>query len=93
MLLGAYSTKDLSQSGVPVLSIYGSNDAVMNKEKYEDCLSNLPPDFTELVIDGGCHAYFGAYGEQRKDGAPTISREEQIYISAGYIYTFVDTHK
>lgn len=92
VLLGAYSTKDLSQSSLSVLSVYGSNDEVMNKEKYENCLSNLPQDFTELVIDGGCHAYFGSYGEQRGDGAPTITNEEQIYVTVSHIYSFISSN-
>lgn len=89
ILLGAYSTKDISDSRIAVLSIYGSNDEVMNREKYESNRSNLPSNFTELVIDGGCHAYFGVYGEQKGDGEPTLSNEEQIYATANHIISFI----
>ena len=82
VLLGSYSTSDLSNTDIDVLSIYGSEDRVMNKEKYEENKSNLPKDFTEQVIEGGCHAYFGIYGEQKGDGIPTISNGEQIDITA-----------
>jgi len=77
-LLGAFSTADLSDSGLNVLCIYGSEDGVMSREKYETYKSNLPTDFTELVIEGGCHSYFGSYGMQVGDGSPTITREEQL---------------
>ena len=85
VLLGSYSTADLSDSGLDVLSIFGSEDKVMNREKYDENKTNLPGAFTEIVIDGGCHAYFGMYGAQDGDGVPSISNAEQIRITAEYI--------
>ena len=81
VLLGSYSTADLSQTDLDVLSIYGSEDKVMNREKYDENKSNLPDDYTEMIIDGGCHAYFGMYGEQDGDGTPAITKEEQIRLT------------
>ena len=81
ILLGSYSTKDLSDTNLAVLSIFGSEDTVMNREKYEENKSNLPATFTEYVIDGGCHAYFGMYGVQDNDGTPTITNEDQIRLT------------
>jgi dienelactone hydrolase len=89
ILLGSYSTTDISATTLDALSIYGSEDHVMNREKYEKYKTNLPEDMTEIVIDGGCHAYFGMYGEQEGDGTPTLSAEEQIRVSADYISDFV----
>ena len=60
----------------------------MNRDKYEKYKVNLPNDFTEIVIEGGCHAYFGMYGLQKGDGTPTISAEEQIILTADYIFNF-----
>ena len=77
VLLAAYSTADLTDSGLRVYSTYGSEDGVLNREKYEADRINLPQDTTETVIDGGCHAGFGSYGAQKGDGTPTISAEEQ----------------
>jgi hypothetical protein len=82
VLLGAYSTADLSDTVLSVLSVYGSEDKVMKRDKYEKYKSNLPTDFSELVIEGGCHAYFGMYGAQDGDGTPTIRNHEQIAITA-----------
>lgn len=78
ILLGAYSTADLSETDLSVLSIYGSEDLVMNREKYEQNREHLPEDFSEAVLEGGCHAYFGMYGPQEGDGIPSITNEEQI---------------
>ena len=87
ILLGAYATEPLN--GEKVLSIYGSEDRVLNMEKYEEGRANLPADYTELIIDGGCHAYFGAYGAQEGDGVPTITTEAQWDITAQAISQFV----
>lgn len=90
ILLGSYSTADLSESGLDVLSIFGSEDTVINREKYDENKSNLPEAFTEVIIDGGCHAYFGMYGVQDGDGTPAISNEEQIYMTVEYIDILTD---
>ena len=57
----------------------------MNREKYEENKSNHPESFTEVVIDGGCHAYFGMYGAQDGDGTPAISTVEIGVLNAGNI--------
>ena len=90
ILLGSYSTADLSESALEVLSIYGSEDKVLNAEKYLEYKSNLPFDFTEVVIDGGCHAYFGMYGAQEGDGVPAVTNEEQIEQTVDAIEEFMN---
>ena len=85
ILLGSYSTADLSASELDVLSIYGSEDKVLDAEKYEMNKGNLPEHFHEVVIDGGCHAYFGVYGAQEGDGIPTVTNEEQINMTVDII--------
>lgn len=88
ILLGSYSTADISQSKIDVLSVYGSEDKILNKEKYNEYLTCLPEDFTEIIIDGGCHAYFGMYSAQDGDGTPTITNTEQIEKTARIIENF-----
>lgn len=90
VLLGSYSTADLSKDSFEVLSIYGSEDGVLNREKYTENKRNLPADFTEIVIDGGCHAYFGMYGSQDGDGIPSITNEEQIALTVDAVVEFVE---
>ena len=78
VLLASYSTADLSTSGLPVISIYGSEDGVLNMEKYAEYKRNLPAALEEHIIEGGCHAGFGSYGAQDGDGVPMLTGEEQI---------------
>ena len=82
ILLASYSTKDLSGTQLRVLSLYGSEDGVLDRENYEKYRNNLPADAVEQVIDGGCHACFGSYGPQAGDGTPAITEEQQIRIAA-----------
>lgn len=87
ILLAAYSTEEID---VPVLSIYGSEDGVMNREKYAQYRGNLPDDITEIILEGGNHARFGVYGDQEGDGTATLSNAEQIEQTAEAIAEFVE---
>ena len=89
VLLGSYSVADLSSFDISVISICGSEDGVMNREKYEKSKANLPSDFTEIIIDGGCHAYFGMYGDQQGDGKASVTAEEQINFTAEKIFEYM----
>ncbi len=89
ILCGAYPANDLSKASIRMLSIYGSNDGVMNREAYEEYRVNWPVDSTEVVIDGGNHSYFGCYGIQDGDGEPTISNEQQIKETADIIEEWI----
>ena len=78
LLLAAYSTADLNGTGLDVLSVYGSEDGVLNMSKYDEYRQNLPEDTTtEMVIEGGNHAGFGDYGAQEGDGEAAVNGEKQ----------------
>lgn len=89
IFLGAYSTKDLSGTDLKVLSLYGSEDQVLNREKLAESHALMPADFTEYVIAGGNHAQYGDYGVQKGDGTATITAEEQRNIVVEKILTFM----
>ena len=89
VLLASYSTQNLASSGLKVLSLYGDKDSVLNKESYDKNKNNLPLDYVERIIDGGNHAGFGMYGNQKGDGIATISASEQIDITANVIAKFI----
>ena len=89
ILLAAYSTADLSQTPLKVISIYGSNDQVLNREKYQINLVHLPSDYLEYIIEGGNHAYFGMYGLQKGDGMATLTNEVQIKITADFLSSLI----
>ncbi len=84
LLLASYATDDLSASGLRVVSIYGSQDGVLDRGAYEKNRPLLPADTAELVIEGGCHAGFADYGAQKGDGAPAISGAEQMDQTAAF---------
>lgn len=87
ILLGSYSTKDVSDCRV--ITILGSEDEVTNMKKYEKYKVNIPLGCEEVLITGGNHAYFGMYGEQKGDGRATITPAEQIIRTAGRIAGFI----
>ena len=86
ILLAAYSTKPLPDN-LPVLSVYGTEDGVLNRANYEKNLANVP-NLQEVVIEGGNHAQFGSYGEQRGDGEASIDPGRQWNETAEAILEF-----
>jgi len=71
------SRDDLSQSGLHLVSIYGSLDGLATGGKIDASRSLLPKDTIWVTIQGGNHAQFGWYGEQPGDNAAAISRQDQ----------------
>lgn len=86
VLLASYPTEN---PNCKTLSIYGSNDGVLNIEKYQESTKNLK-QFKEIVIESGNHAHFGNYGEQKGDNKATISRNEQQDITVKEIMKFIE---
>ena len=77
VLLGAYPSSDLSHTDLKLLTIYGTNDKVLNRQKLKENKVNAPKDSKYIEIAGGNHAHFGTYGEQKGDGTAVITAEEQ----------------
>ena len=73
-LMASYSTETLKESSLDVVSLYGSEDLILNAEEY--------------VLDGGCHVGFGSYGTQ--DGVPTITNEEQIQMTVAQCMSIIE---
>ena len=89
VLLAAYSTKDLHEEDFSVISLYGSEDGVLNMDKIEESRAYMPTNYTEICIEGGNHAQFGNYGVQKGDGVASISREEQQNQTVEAIYKMI----
>lgn len=73
ILFGSYCSNDLSDSGLPVLSLAGSEDGLSTPTKIADAREKLPEEAVMVEIDGASHASFGDYGRQSGDGTPLIS--------------------
>ena len=80
ILLGSYVYGDVPVS--KSLTIYGTKDGVLNKNKIKDSDNQFP-------ITGGNHAYFGNYGNQKGDENADISRGEQQEKAAAAVERFV----
>ena len=76
VLLAAYPTKPLSDH-LKTITIYGSEDGVLNMKNLEKGRQYLPADAVEHVIQGGNHAGFGSYGPQKGDGKAGMTNEAQ----------------
>lgn len=86
VLLAAYPNSDVD---VPVLSIYGSEDGILNMESYNKS-KPLMENLTEVVIGGGNHEQFAYYGLQSGDGVANITPENQQNQTADAILRFID---
>lgn len=75
-LFAAYPTKALDNRLLEI-TIYGSEDAILNKDNLIKGRSFSPENAEERIIQGGNHAQFGNYGPQKGDGSATISAEDQ----------------
>ncbi|WP_405270612.1 alpha/beta hydrolase [Methanobrevibacter sp.] len=87
ILFASYSTSEIEK---PVLSIYGSEDKVLDMEKYNESIGFIDDNLTEFEIDGANHAQFGYYGNQSGDGIAKISAESQQKQSVNEIMDFID---
>ena len=61
-------------------SIFGTLDGLTTVNDIEESRVRLPADAAFVAVEGGNHAYFGWYGDQRGDNPATIAREQQQQI-------------
>ena len=81
----------LKNSDISVLSIYASNDGLATGDKIDASRALLPPQTEYVLIEGGDHAQFGAYGPQSGDNPASISAEEQWTQVADATAKFLET--
>lgn len=84
-LLAAYTTTNMSDKDIDVVSVYGDRDSVLDMDDYAANKKNLPPDTVERVIKGGNHSQFGSYGLQEGDSKAAISAEDQRQQAVNYV--------
>ena len=92
ILIAAYGNRDLRDARLPVLSVFGDADGVMNKDLYEKRKAWNPADFEEHIIAGANHAQYGDYGKQPRDHDAAISSEEQQTRTAEIILDWLSRH-
>jgi hypothetical protein len=91
-LLASYTTEqaNFASTSLPVISIVGSEDLVLNPSTYLAHQQYLPSHHVEIIIDGGNHSQFADYGPQRGDGNATIDGEEQETFVVNALATWFD---
>ncbi|MBP2099669.1 alpha/beta hydrolase [Enterococcus rivorum] len=67
----------LKEFGGSVLSIVGSKDGVLNWAAFDKSKQYLPTQTNFQTIQGGNHAGFGSYGDQKGDQKAKITNQEQ----------------
>lgn len=90
VLFASYCATDLARTGIPVLSISGSEDGLSTPEKIADARSLLPADAELVEIDGAAHASFGDYGVQAGDGTATLTDAEMHATVTRLLTDFLD---
>ena len=83
-LLASYppASVDLSDSRMPVTSIFGTMDGVLDGENLMESADLLPPETDFVSIEGGNHAQFGSYGAQPGDSPAAIAADDQRWQTA-----------
>jgi dienelactone hydrolase len=74
LLVGAYCDRPVR--GMPALSVVGTRDAVLNRDRFAETESNLPDPHTIVRIEGMNHSQAGWYDGQSGDQLATISTPE-----------------
>jgi dienelactone hydrolase len=79
ILWAAYpeNSVDLADWTGETATVFGTRDGLTTIDDIEQSRDHLPPDTAFVSIEGGNHAQFGWYGDQRGDHPATISRPEQ----------------
>ena len=76
LLYASAPGNELARNDLITTSISGSADDLVSPGDIAEGKPKLPEATRYVVIDGGIHAYFGDYGDQSGDGAPSVSRQD-----------------
>ena len=87
ILLAAYPIVEINK---PVLSIYGTNDGILNMKAYNES-KPLMNNLTEFVIEGGNHEQFAYYGAQEGDYLASITPRDQQGQTESVILEFINS--
>ncbi len=89
ILLASYPDPKKPLGTGRVLSISASEDELSTPEKIAASVKSLPGDARFVEIQGGNHAQFGSYGDQKGDGIALIPRERQQELAVEAIAGFL----
>ncbi|MEE3343386.1 MAG: alpha/beta hydrolase [Bacilli bacterium] len=84
ILLASYPNKTIDNK-TKLLSIYGTNDGVLDLEKYKQSKKYWSKKNKEFIIYGANHSGFGNYGHQSGDKKALITNEQQQQETIDFI--------
>ncbi|QMS85468.1 alpha/beta hydrolase [Candidatus Xianfuyuplasma coldseepsis] len=87
VIMGSYPISDVGDT--VTLLLVGSEENLLDNEAYYENRNTLA-NYTEHIIPGGNHAYFGYYGEQKGDNPAMVTNQENQEYVAGYIVTSIE---
>ncbi|QHA90461.1 alpha/beta hydrolase [Bacillus sp. N1-1] len=88
--LAAYPIEDMSNLEMPTLTIYGEDDGVASLSDQKEKESLLSSQAVIQIIEGGNHANYGMYGEQKGDNPGSLTSEQQINETVQTITTWIE---
>ena len=88
ILLASYPIRDVEE---PILILYGSEDGILTRSRVT--AASQFGTVEEFVLEGGNHAGFGEYGEQKGDRPALIPSEEQQKTAVDRILVWLSGHK
>ncbi len=79
---GSYISSEypLSHIDLPVVTVFGSEEAIATDPKFEAAKPYLPSDAQYVEIEGGIHAQFGYYGNPKGE-VPLIDHASQLALT------------
>ena len=69
---------DFSEMDLPIIFIWGTNDDLLQEERFALGRANLPDDVEYITLEGANHKNFAMYSHQFFDGEATIDWMDQI---------------
>lgn len=90
-LLGAYADEkgSIADTSLPVISIIGDKDQVVNRENVAKGKEFLPASTIYYSLPGGNHAQYGDYGPQKGDGTAEITLDEQLKLTSDSLLSWM----
>jgi dienelactone hydrolase len=88
ILQASYCDQDISQTALPVLSIIGTQDGIVDRTVWQQNIRHLPAEYMLKEIQGLNHSQFGNYGQQRGDSEssiPEAQANQEILAAMSYL--------
>ena len=89
-LWAAAMPSDFSDSGLPILFLWGDHDGLLPAERFAQTKLNLPASTRFVTVEGGNHQNFAMYSHQFFDAEATIGWAEQIAFANEATARFFD---